>query len=293
MLHVAAPYLNLPSTQHQRTLSSYRLHQLNQVIFRVQIQMPVYDFDNIAPWKAAKAEGPANKAPADIRALRANLLRAEWLDLSEPAEDIYVKNHMVFSALLETPTVIGDRTYFAARLSMEVNDKADANYKIPDVLICYDDYAAGVYTMKLLTYAGPTTSAAHVRSYSLRQGTTLGELVDAVVNERMHRFLFFSYTKAELWKGCGHHLLRVYTHYVDKHIISNENSQEEPDKGLDLELLTTYLKNDDGTTRKATVSVGKGRFLSWDDAEHRLIDDTIWNSAPPRHAEKLKKYGLY
>ena len=40
---------------------------------------------------------------------------------------------MVFSALLETPTVIGDRTYFAARLSMEVNDKADANYKIPDV----------------------------------------------------------------------------------------------------------------------------------------------------------------
>ena len=93
----------------------------------------VYDFDNIAPWKAAKAEGPANKAPADIRALRANLLRAEWLDLSEPAEDIYVKNHMVFSALLETPTVIGDRTYFAARLSMEVNDKADANYKIPDV----------------------------------------------------------------------------------------------------------------------------------------------------------------
>ncbi|KAI5893395.1 uncharacterized protein SCHCODRAFT_0102517 [Schizophyllum commune H4-8] len=258
--------------------------------------MPVYDFDNIDEWDAAGSQGPANKAPANIRALRTNLLRVEWLDISMPAEDMYVKNHMVFSALMETPIVIGRKTYFAARLSMEVNDEADASYTIPDVndiLICYDDYAAGAYTMKLLQYAGPTNSAAHVRSYSLKQGTTLGELVDAVVTQRMHRFLFFSYTQAEFWKGCGHHLLRVYTLYVDQGIISDEHSREEASKDLCHELLTTYLRGDDGTTKRATVRVGRGRFLSWDDTTHRLIDETIWSSAPPRHAEKLKKYGLY
>ena len=76
------------------------------------------------------------------------------------------------------------------------------------------------------------------------------------------------------------------------HLIS-ENSQEDPNARLDHELLATYLKGDDGNTKTTHARVGRGRFLSWDDAEHRLIDDTIWNSAPPRHAEKLKKYGLY
>ncbi|KAL1722376.1 hypothetical protein EV715DRAFT_287397 [Schizophyllum commune] len=257
--------------------------------------MPVYDFDNIAPWDAAEGQGPANKAPANIRALRVTVLRAEWLDLSIPKESVYVKNHMVFSAVLETPVTIGRVTYFAARLSMEVNDEADASYKIPDIndiLICYEDYAAGVYTMNLLPYAGPTNRAAHSRSYTIAQGTTLGDLVDAVVSKRMHRFVFFNYTEEELWKGCGHHLLRVYTLYVDLHIIS-ENSQEDPNARLDHELLATYLKGDDGNTKTTHARVGRGRFLSWDDAEHRLVDETIWSAAHPRHEDKLRKYGLY
>lgn len=55
------------------------------------------------------------------------------MDISLPKEKAYRKNHMVFAALLTTPATIGGVTYFAARLSMELNDKADADYKIPDV----------------------------------------------------------------------------------------------------------------------------------------------------------------
>ncbi|KAI4518516.1 hypothetical protein K525DRAFT_272592 [Schizophyllum commune Loenen D] len=249
----------------------------------------IYDFDNIAPWDAAEAQGPANKAPAEIRALSTDFLRVDWMDISLPKEKAYRKNHMVFAALLTTPATIGGVTYFAARLSMELNDKADADYKIPDILICYDDYGAGAYTMKLLKYAAPSDNAPHSRTYSLKAGATVGELVDAVVNQRMHRFLFFSYTEDELWKGCGHHLLRVYTLYVDMGIIDNENSQEDPDTRLDHELLATYLKSGG----KTHARVGRGRFLSWDDAEHRLVDETIWSVAPPRHEDKLKRYGLY
>lgn len=65
--------------------------------------------------------------------------------------------------------------------------------------------------MKLLKYAAPSDNAPHSRTYSLKAGATVGELVDAVVNQRMHRFLFFSYTEDELWKGCGHHLYVFYS----------------------------------------------------------------------------------
>lgn len=72
-----------------------------------------------------RAGGPAILAPRWIRDLILTpLLRIEFLDVSDPPNNYYPKNHIVGSVTFETPITILGVKYQSARLSMHVGQTA-------------------------------------------------------------------------------------------------------------------------------------------------------------------------
>jgi len=50
-------------------------------------------------------------------------------------------------------------------------------------------------------------------TYELRHGTTIGILIDKIIERKMHHFLFLPYTSELLWKGCGDHAYALKLFY--------------------------------------------------------------------------------
>ncbi|KIO27453.1 hypothetical protein M407DRAFT_232698 [Tulasnella calospora MUT 4182] len=232
--------------------------------------MAAIDFNKDGQWDAQELEGPAIHAPADIRDIVVTTYRVEWLNISDPQTNFYAKNHMVSAVVFATPQFIGDKDYMSARLSEEI-------------LRCGEDYAPGTYTLALQKHEAVTLRAAHYRTYTLRAGTTIGALIDAITSRGMHHFIFLLYTDEDRFKGCGHHLLRVWAVYVKEGIITSANSVEDANTPLSDELTYTYL----GGGKKTFARVGRGRFLITPDEEDEHVPDEIWSRARPHHQTTL------
>lgn len=67
--------------------------------------------------------GPAVHVPDDIKRIKIQGYRAEWLNISTPQENFFAKNHMVSTLLFAQPKIIGGIKYASARLSMELGEK--------------------------------------------------------------------------------------------------------------------------------------------------------------------------
>ena len=78
------------------------------------------DFDNDGEWDDDEQTGPAIHTPSIIKDIVITEYRIEWLNLSEPENNFYAKNHMVATVTFATPQVFGNKEYSSARISMEV-----------------------------------------------------------------------------------------------------------------------------------------------------------------------------
>lgn len=60
----------------------------------------------------------------------------------------------------------------------------------------------------MLKYADESYSSVHERTYEVKEGlkVTIGEMIDLVINQNMHKFVFLSNSNSSRWKGCGCHL---------------------------------------------------------------------------------------
>lgn len=76
----------------------------------------------------------------------------------------------------------------------------------------------GVYTLSLHNFSTTTRRATHHLTYRLSQGTTIGMLVDKIIDRKMHKFLFLPYTSEGRWKGCGDHAYVAFQ--FDSNLIS-------------------------------------------------------------------------
>ena len=78
------------------------------------------DFDTDGEWDEKDQIGPAIHAPLDVKAIVVNQYRVEWLNLSDPKDKYYAKNHMVATLRFAKPEYIGDKRYSSARISVEL-----------------------------------------------------------------------------------------------------------------------------------------------------------------------------
>ncbi|KAF3924918.1 hypothetical protein ABW21_db0207814 [Orbilia brochopaga] len=107
---------------------------------------------------------------------------------------------------------------------------------------CNEEYLPGTYELKLRDFTGPSSRSAHTRTYNVRAGTTLGDIISRVLGQRMHHFAFLSYTYRTSWKGCGDHALHCWATLVQACLINSLDSIEEPTVSLADEMTITYLK---------------------------------------------------
>jgi hypothetical protein len=61
------------------------------------------DFDNDGEWDDDEQTGPAIHTPSVIKDIIVNEYRIEWLNLSQPEENFYAKNHIVATVTFATP----------------------------------------------------------------------------------------------------------------------------------------------------------------------------------------------
>lgn len=83
------------------------------------------DFDNDGRWNDQKQAGPAIHTPSAIKHTIINEYRIEWLDLSEPENNFYAKNHMVATVKFTTPQFFNGKKYLSARISMETGTEKE------------------------------------------------------------------------------------------------------------------------------------------------------------------------
>ncbi|KIO27443.1 hypothetical protein M407DRAFT_232693 [Tulasnella calospora MUT 4182] len=237
--------------------------------------MAAIDFNNDGKWDVWGQEGPAIHAPADVRDIVVTTYRVEWLNVSDPNTNFYSKNHMVSAVVFARPQWIGGKEYMSARLSEELNFNVQPEDQVPGVLSilrCGEDYAPGTYTLALQKHDAVSIRAVHSRTYTLRAATTIGMLIDAITSKYMHHFIFLLYTDENRFKGCGHHLLRVWAVYVKEGIITSANSVEDANTPLSDELTYTYIFSGG----KTFARVGRGMFLLTPDEEDEHVPDEIW-----------------
>ena len=48
------------------------------------------------------------------------------------------------------------------------------------------------------------------RTFSMVQGTTIGDLLDAAIGIKMHHYAFLPYTDEGRWKGCGDFMYIIF-----------------------------------------------------------------------------------
>ncbi|KAF9512518.1 hypothetical protein BS47DRAFT_1244696, partial [Hydnum rufescens UP504] len=137
--------------------------------------------------------------PSAIKAIIVSDYHIEWLDMAEPEHDIYSKNHMVPSVVFTMPKVFDKKKYSSAKISMELGTEKKVGWTPGD------QYFPGTYTVILPTYAMTTHCMVHCHTYPIHQGTTIGNLIDKIIDNKMHHFLFLPYTIGGHWKGCGDH----------------------------------------------------------------------------------------
>ena len=77
------------------------------------------DFDRDGAWNDQVQLGPAIHCPQGIKDIVVDKYRVEWLNMSDPVEDFYAKNHMVAGLVFAQPRVISGVEYQGARISME------------------------------------------------------------------------------------------------------------------------------------------------------------------------------
>ncbi|KAF7761891.1 hypothetical protein Agabi119p4_9883 [Agaricus bisporus var. burnettii] len=202
------------------------------------------NFDANGEWDEANLIGPAVLVPKHIRSLVVTEYRLEWLNLSDPGE--HLKNHMIAAVTFSTPIYLNNDWYYAARLSMETatNDQAYKDVQGAETYEPCDDFWIGNYELRLRSYTGPTKSKAHLVTFELKQGTTVGDLIDKVVEKKMHHFCFLPYIKRgetqPHWRGCRDHILHCWAMFVREGIITSEKSEERPSTPLWMELNVNY-----------------------------------------------------
>lgn len=72
-------------------------------------------------WDDEEQSGPAVHAPDAIKNIAVKEYRIEWLNISEPETNFYVKNHMVATVVFVTTQIFDRVEYHSARLSMELD----------------------------------------------------------------------------------------------------------------------------------------------------------------------------
>ncbi|EWC46698.1 hypothetical protein DRE_04185 [Drechslerella stenobrocha 248] len=80
------------------------------------------NFDTDGKWDNQNMVGPAVHTPQYVRNTIIIEYRIEWLNMSEPENDFYSKNHMVASAIFARPLKISNENYASARISMELSE---------------------------------------------------------------------------------------------------------------------------------------------------------------------------
>ncbi|KAK0194719.1 hypothetical protein F5146DRAFT_978197 [Armillaria mellea] len=238
------------------------------------------DFDKDGEWDDDEQSGPAIHAPQEIKNIAIKNFRVEWLNLSDPSEDFYAKNHMVGTVTFVQPHVINGARYSSARISMEVGvEKKFVAIVGQEEWMPGSHYFHGVYTLNLLDYAEPTHRAVHHLTFPLRQGTTIGTLIDKVVQRNMHHFLFLPYTAESRWKGCGDHLLHTWALFVREGDITSAKSIENPTQPLCEELTSTYIEGG----RKTWERIGRGWWVSHNPKEDEFTPETTFTDRRPTY----------
>ncbi|KAJ7803328.1 hypothetical protein B0H14DRAFT_2613430 [Mycena olivaceomarginata] len=238
------------------------------------------DFDSDGSWETDLQSGPAIHAPAHIKNILIDSYRVEWLNLSEPDEDFYSKNHMVATLSFDAPVTIGDTGYSSARLSMELGERGKAvNLEATADRQPKEQYCPGEWTLRLLTYSTPTIRSAHFRTFPVRQGLKIGDLLDKVIGAKMHHFFFLPFTDEYRWKGCGDHLIHTWAAFVRAGYITSPTSEEDPGKVLADELMYTYLPSG----KSALVLVGRGWWVSHDPVQDEHTPEMMFSDARPTY----------
>ncbi|KAL4074253.1 hypothetical protein V8B97DRAFT_1914313 [Scleroderma yunnanense] len=234
----------------------------------------VMDFDTDGKWNAKDVEGPAIHAPAKIKAIVIDKYRIEWLDISDPHTNFYAKNHMVATVIFAHPVWINDTACSSAPLSMELGPEK----VVPDVneeWVPGSEYNPGIYTLSVLDYNTPTRRSPHHLTFPLRQGTTIGTLIDKIIDKKMHHFLFLPYTLEGRWKGCGDHVLHCWAVFVHDGDITRADSEENPGTAFSEELTKTYIQGGASTYEQ----VGRGWWLLYNPVEDEYTPETVYSCA--------------
>lgn len=77
------------------------------------------DFDNDGAWFDYGQEGPVVHAPTIIKNISVAVCRIEWLNMSDPKDNFYAKNHMCMTLVFNHYVTIDGMPYGSARLSIE------------------------------------------------------------------------------------------------------------------------------------------------------------------------------
>ncbi|KAH9483409.1 hypothetical protein JR316_0002875 [Psilocybe cubensis] len=207
--------------------------------------IPIMDFDHHGMWDGT--EGPAIHTPENIRRICAKMFIIEYLTTYQPEEDErndneddLEQNHIVSLVPFTEKFCYNDMTFHAARISMEL-------------------VKGGFETDTLSVGQGSLNS----RSYPLREGVTIGEIIDCVISNKMHHFAFLPYKLGNDvgWKGCRDFMLQFWAELIRTGIITTSVPEEESGKNSSLawDLCVTY--NRDGSSRNDFI--GGGHYYSF------------------------------
>jgi len=61
----------------------------------------------------------------------------------------------------------------------------------------------GEFTITLQKHPGTSVRCAQARTYPLREGAVIGDLIKPVIDDKMYHFGFLPYGSGNKWKGCG------------------------------------------------------------------------------------------
>ncbi|KIO24938.1 hypothetical protein M407DRAFT_8674 [Tulasnella calospora MUT 4182] len=238
------------------------------------------DFNHDGAWDYQDQLGPAIHCPQIIKNIVVDEYRVEWLNMSDPDEDFYSKNHMAGGLAFTHPQVIGGVEYQGARISMETGlIKKVVTVPGHDTWETGKHYNPGTFTVTLLKYSSVTQRAVHHRTYQLRQGTTIGHLIDKIIARQMHHFLFLPYTREGRWKGCGDHLLHTWAVFVRDGDITSANADEDDAMPLADELVYTYITGG----AKTYEEVGRGWWVSHNPVQDALTPETAFTNRRLTH----------
>lgn len=252
----------------------------------------VMNFDTDGRWNLETNEEPAAQAhaPPSVRSIvLTGSLRVEFLDVS--TADFYPKNNIIMSATF----LATGGGHESARLSVDVASIGNVNQALnipylsltlmfkPRNIFPDRTIQPVAFTIALLKYSTCNHSTAHSRMYALREGTTLGMLVDEAISKKLHHFLLLPYTTAHLFKGCGDFLcLSSYSlsqGMLTRVFITSPSRLGCPGpRRYPMELTRTYLKAVGGHLPLSTRElIRRGWWLSWNPIQDDLTPEEVFS----------------